>query len=242
MKSLRESLVALKLHNTQENLAETAASLLAGKVLAPAVWDKEPSNDGRGQLIFPANTTISLMVIENDKGDCFFPVFTSQEALAAWDDQARSLVLTFDQLMHFVDMAEGVQGIVLDTNDLNIRLERPFLRGVQTANKKIPVHANALNKGERITVRDVEGHDQLKQKLAANAARLNIQAVWLKERLYPNKDLGWLVVAEVDNPAKFHDLAQGLAPLLENRKLEFMLASSEIGRKIAAASLPLTIQ
>lgn len=69
---LRKALEALKEHQGQKESAAVAAEMLKGKVLAPAIWDKAPAPDGHGQLVFPPDTNISLMVMERQDKKNFF--------------------------------------------------------------------------------------------------------------------------------------------------------------------------
>ena len=70
---LRKALEGLKKHQGQKESAAVAAEMLKGKILAPAVWDKAPAPDGHGQLVFPPDTNISLMVMERQEE--LLPVF-----------------------------------------------------------------------------------------------------------------------------------------------------------------------
>ena len=94
--------------------------------LIPAQWDKDPSRNEKGVLVFEPNTQFQLSLIQNDKGDSFFPVFSSMDQLKKWDQDSEihSLVMTYNQYMPFVKMAlNQIHGIVIDPFGANVLLD-----------------------------------------------------------------------------------------------------------------------
>ena len=101
---MKEALAKIKEKQTTETINTMLAALMTTKFLAPATWDKEPTMNDKGQMIFEPNTKFQLMIIETNQKDCYFPMFTDMEELRKWnsDPKIRSLVLTFEQFMPFI--------------------------------------------------------------------------------------------------------------------------------------------
>lgn len=239
---LRKALEALKEHQRQKESAAVAAEMLKGKVLAPAIWDKAPAPDGHGQLVFPPDTNISLMVMERQDKKNFFPFFTSKQALEKWSPKAQCLVLTFDQFMPFVKMAGNeIDGVILDAEDLDITLDATFLQQLEKIRLR-GLSASRITKGDKVTVKDPGEEGKYLGNVLAQAAKTlpAVRALVLKERLMPDKSSHWFIIVDSDqeDPVLFSKLSAEGARLAGGKDMEFMFASAELGRKIMADSMP----
>lgn len=241
-KGLRLALEALKKHQGQKESAGVAAEMLKGKILAPAVWDKAPEPDGHGQLVFPQDTNISLMVMARQDGKNYFPFFTSRQSLEKWNPKAQCLVLTFDQFMPFVQMAGNeIDGVILDPEDLDITLDSGFLKQLEKIRMR-GLSANRIAKGDKITVRNPGDDGKYLGNVLAKAAEglPEIRSIVLKERLMPDNSAHWFIIvdAEKEDPVLFSKLSAEGSRLANGKDMEFMFASAELGRKIMNDSEP----
>jgi len=239
---LRKALEGLKKHQGQKESAAVAAEMLKGKILAPAVWDKAPAPDGHGQLVFPPDTNISLMVMERQDKKNFFPFFTSKETLEKWIPKEQCLVLTFDQFMPFLKMAGGeVDGVILDPEDLDITLDTSFLQQLEKIRLR-GLSANRIVKGDKVTVKDPgEEGKYLGNVLAKTAESMpEVRSIVLKERLMPDNSQHWFIIVDADSedPVLFSKLSAEGSRLAGGRDMEFMFGSTELGKKIMHDSMP----
>lgn len=244
MEDLRTALEAMKASKGgAKETANAAAALLHDKIYAPATWDKQPIEDGHGQLVFPQGTSVQITVLEAPDHTCWFPFFTSQEAVAKWNPTAQSLVLTFDQFMNFVHMAEkDINGIILDVKDLNIRMDNTFLAKLETLRKQ-KMTVGKVQKGEKVTVAEpgILG-EHLSESLAETAATMpEIQTIVLKQRQMPDNTWHWLAIVDstLKNPDLFKKLARQAAPYAMGKGIEFMFGDTALGQKILEASQPI---
>ena len=60
---MKEALAKIKEKQTTETINTMLAALMTTKFLAPATWDKEPTMNDKGQMIFEPNTKFQLMII-----------------------------------------------------------------------------------------------------------------------------------------------------------------------------------
>lgn len=236
---LRQALETLVASPTQKHRAALAAELLKSKILAPAVWDKAPVPDGHGQLAFPPDTNVSLMVLERD-GKRLFPFFTDQQELARWNPKTQCLVLTFDQFLPFIQTADdNIDGIILDADSLDVILDKDFVLTLA----KVKAHGmqpTRIARGDKVTVKD-PGDDMkyLANVLAKEAEKISdINWVVLKERLMPDGSSHWLIIVDTikDDPAMLSRLAKEGMRLANGKDLEFMFGDTELGAKIGKDS------
>lgn len=238
--ALRQVLEDLAKHPGQKQRAAVAAELLKARILAPAMWDKAPVPDGTGNLVFPPETNVSLMVQQQADRKKFFPFFTSQEALAAWNPKVQCLVLTFDQFLPFITMAgTSIDGVLMDAGDLDVILNRDFITTLAKVHDR-GMKATRISKGDKVTVKEPgEDAKYLGSVLSKTAEEMEeIRFLVLKERLMPDKSSHWLIIvdSEKDDPELLSRLAKEGMRLANGKDLEFMFADTEIGSRIAADS------
>lgn len=238
--ALRQVLEVLAKKPGQKQRAAVAAELLKAKILAPAKWDKAPVPDGQGNLVFPPETNVSLMVQQQADGQKLFPFFTTQEAVQAWNPKVQCLVLTFAQFMPFITMAgKDIDGIILDPGDLDVILTTEFVNTLAKV-KGRGMTATRINKGDKVTVKE-PGDDgkYLASVLAKTAEQIDaVSGLVLKERLMPDGSSHWLIIvdSEKDDPEMLSRLAKEGMRLANGKDMEFMFADTEIGARIAADS------
>ena len=123
---LQETLIVFNKEKTDSAFRNLLDAFVSTNFLIPAQWDKEPTRNEKGVLVFEPNTQFQLSLIQNDKGDSFFPVFSSMDQLKKWDQDSEihSLVMTYNQYMPFVKMAlNQIHGIVIDPFGANVLLD-----------------------------------------------------------------------------------------------------------------------
>lgn len=78
---LQETLIVFNREKTDSAFRNLLDAFISTNFLIPAQWDKDPSRNEKGVLVFEPNTQFQLSLIQNDKGDSFFPVFSSMDQL-----------------------------------------------------------------------------------------------------------------------------------------------------------------
>ena len=102
-KEMKEALSALRQNENEVTIDRMNTCLISGQLIAPAQWDKPPVENENGQMVFEPDTKFQLLVIADDQGNYYFPMFTSMEELRKWDknNETESLVMTFEQYLPF---------------------------------------------------------------------------------------------------------------------------------------------
>ena len=128
--AMKQAIKSLRQDENPITIQHMRDCLVVGQLLVPAQWDKDPVKDNHGQMVFSPDTKFQLMVIADDEGNYYFPMFTSMEELRKWDkdEEGQSLVMTFDQYLPFVKVAQNdIQGIVIDPYSENVPLSCEYI-------------------------------------------------------------------------------------------------------------------
>lgn len=244
---LKQALEALRKEENQETITQMARILRDGDILAPAIWDQEPTKDENGQLVFAPNTKIQLLLLQDDKKRYFFPMFTNYNELQEWnkDPKVHTLVLSFDQFMSFVEMAKDqVQGIVIDPFTTNVPIDVEFLEGIKNT-KKAVIKPVKLPKGESLQVREPIKKIEALIDALFQAAQLipSIQEIYLKERVDQDR-VHWLCIVNMNpqDPKIFQRLGEACRGKTDHKDIEFMFSTQPMVQQIMAVSTPIYIK
>lgn len=245
---MKEALAKIKEKQTTETINTMLAALMTTKFLAPATWDKEPTMNDKGQMIFEPNTKFQLMIIETNQKDCYFPMFTDMEELRKWnfDPKIRSLVLTFEQFMPFIELAKNdIKGIVFDPFGANLPITNEFLFKLHEQ-QKTSLQENQIKKGDKIYMREpVENIDDLKAAVCEYAKNdPNILSVYIKERVDKEKPSHWFMIVETANEdvEVFKQIGQACRSVNHGKEIEFMFASASLAKNVMANTKPIYVK
>lgn len=248
MAEFRNETMQVALKNMVENrndstINEMIKALVTTQFLVPATWDKDPAMDEKGQMVFAPNTKFQLMIIENEAGKEFFPMFTDMEELRKWDteNQTRSLVLTYEQFISFIEMAkDDIEGIVLDPFGANVPLTTTFLLKVKEILKG-DLQENKIKKGDKVRVCEPRDCDDLKKALQeAGKQDTEIRALYLKERIDSDKPNHWFIIVDTENEdvLKFENIGHICFKASQRKEMEFMFASTNLAQSIMKNTVP----
>lgn len=244
---LKEAIQAFQADENPDSVKHLMDVLTSTRLLAPAQWDKEPIQNEQGQMVFEPNTKFQLLIIQTDKNECYFPMFTDMEELRKWDKDAQieSLVMDFDQYIPFVEMGvKDVKGIVINPYGECLPFDSDFLISLHKQRKgMVNITENTLAEGERVNLRDpVRNVEKLVDKLCELAQEDDrIQKVYLRERLVKNKPSHWFVVVEMEqeDPKIFQKIGEGCKPVNFGKDIEFAFTNSMVGLDVARETQPI---
>lgn len=242
---MKAVLARLKEQRNNETMNQMFAALMTTQFLVPATWDKDPVLNEQGQMVFEPNTKFQLMIIESQNKDCFFPMFTDMEELKKWnsDPSVRSLVLTFDQFMPFIELSKNeIKGIVFDPFGYNFPILSELLFELQSQ-QKTALHENQIKKGDKILMRDpVENIEDLKAVLC-DYAKTNpaIISLYLKERIEEGKPSHWfmIVATNKEDTKLFEQIGQATRSVNHGKEIEFMFSSTNLAKNVMANTKPI---
>lgn len=242
---MKKALAEMKQNRNQVTINKMLQVLLTTQFLAPAIWDKDPQIDENGQMVFEPNTKFQLMIIETDKHDCFFPMFTDMEELKKWnkDPNVRSLVVTFKQFISFVEIAKkDIKGVVFDPFGANVPLSTDYLLKVKSMVTNSDLQENKIKKGDHVYMREpVMNVDDLRERLCECAkADSEISAIYLKERVEEGKPSHWFIIVETQNEDinKFETIGRTCHDVRHDKEMEFMFASTSLSQSVISNTTP----
>lgn len=246
---LKQALQAMKQDQSVPVVHRVLDEFRAGKVLAPAKWDKDPVKQPDGSMMFEPDTKISLMILQNQNGEQFFPVFSDMQSVRDWnsDPSVQNMILDFNQLMNFVTMAKDqVSGIVANPNTDNIPFKADFLIGAKAAMDKSPLSPHKLSKGDKVFVREPE-LDVTEMKDILNKvgqSRPEVNSIYLKERVEPDESTHWFIIVDTDSPetSVFEAIGRALKGHTYGKEVEFIFGKSPLAQKMMERSTPVYLK
>lgn len=241
---LQETLIVFNREKTDSAFRNLLDAFISTNFLIPAQWDKDPSRNEKGVLGFEPNTQFQLSLIQNDKGDSFFPVFSSMDQLKKWDQDSEihSLVMTYNQYMPFVKMAlNQIHGIVIDPFGANVLLDCNLLVELDKS-RGSQVSENPIHKGDSLKLRDpILSVTELQRAICEfGDSHPDILSIYLKERIVKDQPSHWFLVVDMINDDKqtIQDLGNFCTPVSYGKGFEFMFGSMELAKKIMADTIP----
>lgn len=225
---------------SSEGIAAIANALRNNQLYAVALWDKEPEKNEKGQLVFSADTQLQLMIVQDAEGKYYFPMYTELEKVQLLKEGQKALLLSFEQMMSFVEMAKDhVCGILVDQT---YPIENKFLQTTLHIKFK-NLQTNTIHKGDHFQVRnpfvDISEMKKALQKVCSEIA--GIRSVYIKERLVKGKPSHWFFIVEADeeNPLYFQTIGKALVGKTNNKELEFIFSSAKVAQDMMQDTEPM---
>lgn len=235
---MKAAMRALRDKENQFTIQHMVDSLITSQLLVPAQWDKDPVEE-QGQMIFSPDTKFQLMVINDDRNNCYFPMFTSMEELKKWDteNEIQSLVMSFEQYLPFVEISKDtVRGIVVNPYSENVPFTCDYILQVNQERIK-NLREHSIDAAEQFNLREpVANVEALKAQLAElGNTYTEIKSIYLLERLVKDQPSHWFVVVDMDpeNPKLFQVIGETSRPFAKGKGTEFLFASTKEGRLVA---------
>ncbi len=240
-KQMKKAMQALRKDENPITIENMKNVLVTTRLLVPAQWDKEPKTVNK-QMVFDPDTQFQLMVITDQEGNCYYPMFTDMDELLKWDTErnVQSLVLTFDQYVPFIEMSkDSIYGIVINPYSESIPLSCQYILDMQK------------ERMENLTKDSIEDDSDLRDPVANITDMKNclcalgekyteIQSIYVKERLVKNQPSHWFVVVDMnpENPKLFQILGEACRSVSKGKGIEFLFGNTPLGKQIMANNEP----
>ena len=115
---LKEAIVNMQEDNSKENVDKMITEVVKAKFILPAkVVPTTQAVTENGQTVMKQATQVQFRLLENQKKEKFFGLFTDTEELFKWQDtqNAQKVVTDFDSISQMVmDPHSGVVGFVIN--------------------------------------------------------------------------------------------------------------------------------
>lgn len=215
------------------------AMLGAASLLAPVQVDAELTDNGDGTFVIDSEVAAQLnyQVIQNSKGEVFFPAFTSTEEYSKWSTEAEGVVALTVSLETYAALmsANPDTGLVINAYGQNVVMNQDNMNYVMAT-------LTQMREQDPITLEDpVDDQTEFAAKLAEGMGEVlpDLQTVWAIDLVRaPERALIYVIHTDgelEEAKAQFFAFAQMAgAPAFTN-----VLGVQEIGYPRAAAFAPI---
>lgn len=193
--------------------------LLTAEILAPINIANATVNE-ENQVVIPKKSDITLMMLQNEQGDNYCPVFTNDKELNKFN-QERSGVLK----QNFVKLANSLvknikdnDGIVVNPFGESITLNKPVIEAMLKAADKTQLPRNyTISSGTKVLIGEPKNYPQKMVEIMVDVLKNHhcVQNAWLRLMERPDHGLSYLVIIESvdeDITHMFTDIAKLCKP------------------------------
>lgn len=123
-----------KNNNSEENQKRVIEEMLRAKFLAPVAAGSLPEDAKIGDTVdLKQNQNIAFRMIQDDKGNHYFPAFTDWQEVKKWEGfkDRKTLIVTFKDYMFFILKSKNpVDGLVVNPFGANVLFNREMINNI----------------------------------------------------------------------------------------------------------------
>lgn len=216
------------------------------RFLSPVNLSKPPVYDAAGALILAPDTEFTFVLLDNGKGERFFPIFTETEELAKWEklEASSTIQMEFDRYAIMLERNNNCEGIVInpfsDNLLVNKQIVEKWYEKKQIMQKGHAQHViTPDSKYEFFTLNPYPM--QLSNKLCETAKNISgINKMWLRGLKLNGSD-GFLLVVDFsgDRLSIFSELGNAAKPYLEERSIHIISLDEGFGKQSVENIMPI---
>ncbi len=144
---LVKAMVALKENENKETQAALLTKVLSARFFAPVDVTDADGNPikGNGKVDVPKDAKFNFKLIQNNKGEQFFTVFTDIQEFRRWSkNQVNTIVVIFPQIAQLAQAkADVIKGFVINPMSHNIIFTQEAIKNLLNAVKTVSEQAQA---------------------------------------------------------------------------------------------------
>ena len=214
--------------------------------LSPVNLSKPPVYDASGELILAPDTEFIFTMLDNGKGERFFPLFTESEELAKWEQSEApyTIQMDFDRYASMLERNISHAGIVINPFSDNLLVNRQIV--AKWYEKK-----QIMQKGhaQHIITPDSEYAfftldpypTQMADKLRETAKNMSgVKKLWLRGvTLNGSDDFLLIVDFSGDRLSLFSELGNAAKPFLEEKSIHIISLDEGFGKRATENETPI---
>lgn len=250
IRTLLEKRKSVDLNNKEETTSimnELISEIVFNsKFLSPVNISKPPVYDAEGKLMLTPDTSITFVLLDNGKGERFFPIFTETAELEKWENlqTPTTVQLEFDRYAAMLDRNDNCEGIVINPFSDNLLVNKQIVtRWFEKKQIMQNGHAQHVitpdSDYEFLTLSPYPM--QLSNKLCETAKTVaGINRMWLRG-IRLNGEEGFLLVVDFtgDRLAVFSELGNAAKPYLEAKSIHVVSVEDNFGKLAVDKVLPI---
>ena len=218
------------------------------KFISPVRFSQEPVLNEDGTARLPEGTTISFAQLTNEKGQRFYPVFTSADEMMKWDQmkeqKPQTLTLGFDDYASMVLDRNGGEGFVINPFSDNLMIAREAVERWRKK-KQLQTKGHIEQRLSPDTKLDITEPKQLPIALVnalTTAAKKDssVKALWLLHMEHDGSKSHLLVVEHDGERDKVYSaLGSAAKPFIGDLDLSIISAADSLGRDVTKDRAPI---
>jgi hypothetical protein len=227
---LDEALTHLYQSQTKINKQMVINTLTQAKVLVPIALSSEAKSNAQGELIIDKDTQITLILLQNEQGANYCPVFTNETELSKYGAQKSG---TLKQ--GFINIAQtvlkpnsNIAGIVVNPFGVSLTLDSDLLKAITNPVIKDPTpRSYKIESGTKVMIGEPKTYPtKMVEIIKAVLENHNcVNNAWLRLMIRPQNEMSYLIVIDSkdeDLTHLFSDLAQLCEPYSDKIPLDFI--------------------
>lgn len=179
--------------------------------------------------------SVTFKLIQSPQGTRFFPVFTSSEDLATWEDIAGSdtVQMTFDNYAELIKNNSAMGGIAVNPFSDNLMIDRRLV--LQWHERKSLIingyASHTVTSDSRYEFIELFSEELRDNLIMSAKAEPKIKKIWLRGIRLEGRE-GYIAVVDVEGShgEVFHELGNDARELLEDKQLHLVAYDSDFGK------------
>lgn len=218
------------------------------RFIAVVRLSQEPSVAEDGTAVIPEGTKVEFALLDDGRGNRYYPAFTSSEELNKWQDMAatepKTLAIGFDEYAAMILDRHGADGFVINPFSDNLLVQTEAVkRWREKKQYELKGHAEgAISPDAEVTISDYEALPLALSGAITTAARNNgdVKAVWLRQMEMDGKKAHLVIVDFTgDRDTVFNALGQAAKKFLTDMDLNIVNAAEPFGKKAIEGAKPI---
>ena len=236
--ALKDAIDAMQAENSKENVDAMINQVLAAKFILPARVTQIPAaRTQNGQTMMTNQTQVQFRLLENNKHEKFFGVFTDIEEMYKWkgNEEANKVVTDFDSLAHMImDPKSQVIGFVINPFGKSVTFPKPMAISIKQQKDYMRLRENTLRNGAQIKLGEPKEYpiDLMAALINHFSTEQGVNAAFLR-LIEQDGDPSYFIVVDFvgDTERTFADIAEVAKPFLDDEiQLSMMPYSMEFAR------------
>lgn len=235
---LKEAIVTMQEDNSKENVDKMITEVVKAKFILPAkVVPTTQAVTENGQTVMKQATQVQFRLLENQKKEKFFGLFTDTEELFKWKDtqNAQKVVTDFDSISQMVmDPHSGVVGFVINPFGKSVTFPKPMIISIKQQKDFNTLNKDLFKPGEQIKIGEPKDYpiDLMATLINHFSAEPNVNVAFLRMMEHSDKKSFLVVVDFIGDMKKIFDAIKETAQpyLTEDVDLVVMPVTMDLAR------------
>ena len=247
---LKEAIEAMQAEGSKQNVDAMINAMIEAKFILPARVTTIPgARTENGRTMMNSQTQVQFRLLENNKHERFFGVFTDIEELYKWqgNEQAQKVVTDFDSVAHMVmDPKSKVLGFVINPFGKCVTFPKNLTISIKQQRDYMNMKENTLKNGAQIKLSEPDEYpiDLMAALINHFSTEPGVNAAFLR-MLEQDGQMNYFIVVDFigDMAQTFEGISQVAQPFLDDEiQLSMMPFSMEFARNAVKGIEPFYIK